>query len=845
MALVGANNFNGAVTLTATSPGLASAVMNLQSLALTSPPAMPTGLSAVAGNAQVKLNWTISFGATSYNVKRANVSGGPYSTVANYTAVGFTDTAVANGVDYYYVVSAMNANGESTNSAEASATPVAPVSPSSPTGLAALPDDGQVSLNWNALAGAASYNIKRSTVSGGPFTNVVSTAANYVTDTGLTNGTTYYYVVSAVGSGIESPNSSQVSVTPVSMSFLVGTITGTTGSWDNVGNTREKAMDGNINTFFDAPDPGTNDWVGLDLGTNVARVITKICYCPRSGFSSRMVGGMLQGANASDFSDAVTLFTFTTQPAEGAMLSLLVTNLNTFRYVRYLSPVGGYGNIAEVAFYSPGPHINQVSGTVLGTTGASTNTSANVFDDDITTFFDSATANGNWVGLDLGNTNVITNVRYCPRSGYDSLMLNGIFQGANQPDFSDAVNLLTISNTPPDATLTAQAISNTNGFRYVRYLSPAGSYGDIAEAQFFSSTPGSTNTTALPSVPTGLTVTPGYEQVGLSWNTSPGATSYNIKRGTVSGGPYTNIATALATVYMDSGLPYGTYYYVVSAVNAAGESANSTEAIAVLTCSTPGAPTGLAATAENGQLILVWSPSATGVLGYNVLRSTNSGGPYTLLAANVAGPNWTDTTVTNRAIYYYAVEAVNSCGPGASSVSVSASLTGLNVTPSLAPISNQVILAGRTLLVTNSAADLDVPPQILTYSLLAPPGGASINPGSGVLSWRPAMAQSGTTNLMTVMVTDNGKPNLSAAQNFTVAVLAPSQPFFGQPTFANGGFQSSIQGDFGPDYSVWGSTNLVSWELMLATNSPSMPFRFVDSTATNLPQRFYRVQMGP
>ncbi len=844
MALVGANNFNGAVTLTATSPGLAPAVMNLQSLALTSPPATPTGLSAVAGNAQVKLNWTISFGATSYNVKRANVSGGPYSTIANYTTVGFTDTAVANGVNYYYVVSAVNSNGESTNSAEASAIPVAPVSPASPAGLAALPDDGQVSLNWNAVTGTASYNVKRSTVSGGPYTNVLNTTVNYTTDTGLTNGTTYYYVVSAVAAGIETPNSSQVSATPFSMSFLVGTITGTTGSWGNVGNTREKAMDGNLNTFFDAPDPGSNDWVGLDLGTNVAKVITKICYCPRSGFSSRMVGGMFQGANASDFSDAVTLFTFTSQPTEGAMLSLLITNLNPFRYVRYLSPVGGYGNVAEVAFYSPGPHISQMSGTVLGTAGASTNTSANVFDDDITTFFDSATANGNWVGLDLGNTNVITNVRYCPRSGYDSLMLNGIFQGANQPDFSDAVNLLTITNTPPDATLTAQPISNTNGFRFVRYLSPANSYGDIAEAQFFSSTPGSSNTITLPSVPTGLTTTPGYEQVGLSWTASSGDSSYNIKRATVSGGPYINIANVLATVYMDSGLPYGTYYYVVSAVNAAGESANSTEAVAVLTCSTPGTPTGLAATAENGQLILVWSP-ATGVLGYNVLRSTNSGGPWTLLAANVAGTSWTDTTVTNRAACYYTVEAFNSCGPSASSGSVSASLAGLNVTPSLAPVPNQVILAGRTLLITNRAADLDVPPQILTYSLLAPPGGASVNPGSGVLSWRPAMVQSGTTNLMSVVVTDNGEPNLSATQNFTVTVLAPVRPFFGQPTFTNGVFQSSILGDFGPDYSVLGSSNLMNWELILTTNSPSLPLIFMDSGATNRPQRFYRAQLGP
>src|SRR5262249_23160662 len=148
---------------------------------------------------------------------------------------------------------AVNANGESTNSVEANATPVASTPPSTPSGLTALRDDGQVSLSWNATPGATSYNVKRSILSGGTFVNVASSTTTNHTDTGLTNGPTYFYEVSALGAGAESSNSAQVAVTPTSMSYLVGTITGTTGSWSNIGNTREKAMDGNVNTFFDAP----------------------------------------------------------------------------------------------------------------------------------------------------------------------------------------------------------------------------------------------------------------------------------------------------------------------------------------------------------------------------------------------------------------------------------------------------------------------------------------------------------------------------------------------------------------------------------------------------------------
>src|SRR5262249_36269273 len=91
----------------------------------TGPPPVPTGLAATAGNAQVQLSWNASTGATSYNVKRATTSGGPYATVATVTGATFTNTGLANGTTYFFVVSAVNANGESANSSEVSATPLA------------------------------------------------------------------------------------------------------------------------------------------------------------------------------------------------------------------------------------------------------------------------------------------------------------------------------------------------------------------------------------------------------------------------------------------------------------------------------------------------------------------------------------------------------------------------------------------------------------------------------------------------------------------------------------------------------------------------------------------------
>jgi hypothetical protein len=86
--------------------------------------------------------------------------------------------------------------------------------PAAPTGLSATTGNGQVALSWTASSGATSYNVKRSTTSGGPYTTVASPTTTSYVNTGLANGTTYYYVVSAVNTSGESPNSSQVSATP-------------------------------------------------------------------------------------------------------------------------------------------------------------------------------------------------------------------------------------------------------------------------------------------------------------------------------------------------------------------------------------------------------------------------------------------------------------------------------------------------------------------------------------------------------------------------------------------------------------------------------------------------------
>ena len=140
---------------------------------------------------------------------------------------------------------------------------------------------------------------------------------------------------------------------------------------------------------------------------------------------------------------------------------------------------------------------DQLKGTVIGTAEAvdystnskstTVNTCENAFDGDFETFFASYDRSYTWAGLDLGSPHVITRVGWAPRndSNGPARVVLGVFEGANSPDFMDALPLYLIDEKGTIGKMSYADVSCSRGFRYVRYVGPSDSRCNLAELAFY------------------------------------------------------------------------------------------------------------------------------------------------------------------------------------------------------------------------------------------------------------------------------------------------------------------------------------------------------------------------
>jgi fibronectin type 3 domain-containing protein len=398
--------------------------------------------------------------------------------------------------------------------------------PSAPTGLAATVGDGTVTLSWNAAGGAASYTVQRGNASGGPYTALGTTTATTYTNSGLANGTTYYYVVSATNQAGTSANSSEAAATPIVPPTFTSSATASpnpvaqgnpTTITAAVTDTANVLTNGIVQILV--VDPGGNtvasqNFTGQNFSAGQARNYT-LAFTPASSGTFRVRLGVFSA-------------TWQNWHWNDAAANITVTSSLTFTSSATATP----------STVTPGTGTS-IRATITDS-GTASLTNANI---EVQVFNSSgaAVSTNVWSGQNFtgGQTQQYTYTWNVP---------------ATQPTGSYTVMIGVF-----DATWATNYYWNSNG----------------ATITVTAGSP--------PAAPTGLTATAGNGRVTLSWTASGGATSYNVYRGTAAGaeGP-TPIATGISAItYTNTGLKNGTaYFYKVAAVNAAGTSAMSNEASA-------------------------------------------------------------------------------------------------------------------------------------------------------------------------------------------------------------------------------------------------------------------------
>ncbi|MFC0518085.1 cellulose binding domain-containing protein [Mucilaginibacter angelicae] len=193
------------VTIAATNAsGTGTATLMLNVVNNQVPAAPASAAASVVNTTQINLTWVASANATSYSVKRSLSATGPFTTIqSGITRTSYIDASPVSEVNNYYVITALTGTLESGNSniIFSSVPPAAPAQP------AAINKNNEVDLSWNSASGAATYNVKRAAISGGPYTTVANVSNTAYADMNVSNGSPYYYVVSSVGTTKESANS--------------------------------------------------------------------------------------------------------------------------------------------------------------------------------------------------------------------------------------------------------------------------------------------------------------------------------------------------------------------------------------------------------------------------------------------------------------------------------------------------------------------------------------------------------------------------------------------------------------------------------------------------------------
>ncbi|MBI5206927.1 MAG: fibronectin type III domain-containing protein [Candidatus Firestonebacteria bacterium] len=480
----------------------------------------PKGVFASPGNGQITITWNYMPDADKYIIYMSTYHGVSKSNNIDKRSTDsntFTWTGLSNGTPYYFVVTAVNSFGESPESIEVKAMPDASGNiPPAPKGVVASPGNKEVLLTWPALKDVIKYYIYMDTKPGVSRTNkkdMKEPSASPFSWKDLNNGSTYYFVITAVNGYGESAESEEVNATPAESGAAPYSPT------DVI------AFSGNneINVSWKNVPEAANYNVYMDTTGG----ITKNKYADKRTFTAEQVG---IGQDLSSY--------------------IWKSLINNKDYFFILTAMNSYGESDESI---------EVDATPSETGSAP----------------EAPTGINCFPGFEK------INVRWDIVKGASSYNLYmDTSQNIAKTNFLDKKNVTTTSYS------WTGLINDTT---YYFMVTAENSYGESIESLKVHAAPN--DSTNIPSAPKGVIPIPQDSKINLSWSNVSGADEYkiymDIKTG-VSKTSYKTSKTVSSTSFIWTGLTNNTpYYFVITALNDSGESDESEEVKA-----TPGVNTG-------------------------------------------------------------------------------------------------------------------------------------------------------------------------------------------------------------------------------------------------------------
>ena len=633
-------------------------------------PAAPTVTAGTDSQGRPTLKWKAVSGAAKYEVYRSYSENGPYTKYSTVTGTTYTNTAyLENGTTYYYRVRALNSSGVAGAYSSVVYVTYKQTLPA-PTVTGGNDSQGRPTLKWNAVSGAAKYEVYRARSKDGDYIKYSTvTGTSYTNTSYIENGNTYYYKVRALkADGTAGAWSSIVSVT-YKQTLSAPAVTGgndaqgrPTLKWNAVTGAakyevyRARSKDGDYIKYSTVTGTSYTNTSYIENGNTYYYKVRALDASGTAGAWSSIVSVTYRAASTGTLS-APTVTGGNDAQGRPTLTWKTVTGAAKYEVYRARSLNGDYIKYSTVTgtSYTNTSYIENGNTYYYKVRALKSDGTAGAWSSIVSVTYRAAST---------GTLSAPTVTGGNDAQGRPTLKWKAVTGAAKYEIYRsysrDGSYSKYSTQTSTAYTNSSYLTSGTTYYYKVRALDANGNAGPYSAAV-------SVTCRLKLSAPS---VTGGKDSQGrptLKWNAVSGAAKYEVYRARSRSGTYTKYSTQTSTSYTNSSyLTSGTtYYYKVRALGSDGSygpySSVASVTYRATSSAVPAEVTMGKATAQGSYITVTWDKAANAA-SYRVYRRVNNSSDWNVVASSVSGTSYTDWNVEPGVRYTYTVRGVAADG---------------------------------------------------------------------------------------------------------------------------------------------------------------------------------------